>query len=414
MQLEQQTVRDLVATQARRYEKKIFLESGNQRYSYASLDDRTDRVATGISRLGLKKGDRIALILANRPEFVFFLLGAPKIGVVPVLVDLSHSLEEIASVLAHCDVSAVVTESRFLDLRHWVSGAPHWVVIDDESFSRPPFQNLAEGTVLGFWPDLEPEDTALISRTRGTRGVRKAVVLSHRNLLSNCAQLLQPFRINETDRFLCAQDLGSVASDVLLLLAPWAAGGSSILVDAGDVRTLRAIQESGVTVIAGEPRTYQIMAGSPDFMRCDLSSLRLAICHAGAVSSEVLRQFEELHDALIVEGYGLLEATCLTCANPYTGVRKPGSLGIPLPGQECRVLGPSGEELPAGTAGEIVVRGPNVMKGYYRDPEASARVLRDGWLHTGDTGYMDSDGYYYLKTGAPPWIESRGTRIDRV
>jgi acyl-CoA synthetase (AMP-forming)/AMP-acid ligase II len=115
------------------------------------------------------------------------------------------------------------------------------------------------------------------------------------------------------------------------------------------------------------------------------------------VGRKLLRQFEERHDVLIVEGYGLVEGTCLTCANPYTGVHKAGSLGLPLPGQECRIFDEQDNALPPGRVGEIVVRGPNVMKEYYREPQATARTLRGGWLHTGDSGYADSDGYYYLQ-----------------
>jgi acyl-CoA synthetase (AMP-forming)/AMP-acid ligase II len=120
------------------------------------------------------------------------------------------------------------------------------------------------------------------------------------------------------------------------------------------------------------------------------------VCSSGPVGEDTFRRFEEWHDALIVEVYGLPEVTCLACANPYTGVLKPGSLGLVLPGQEVRISGSRGEDLPAGESGEIVVRGPNVMKEYFRDPDATARTLRDGWLHTGDRGHVDADGYYYL------------------
>jgi long-chain acyl-CoA synthetase len=225
---------------------------------------------------------------------------------------------------------------------------------------------------------------------------RKAVVLTHYNLLSNCYQLLQPFRIDETDRFMCALPLSSAMTEVLLLLAPWAAGGTCILRDAAPASLPRAIKDSCATVLAGMPEFYRQLAESPDFAQCDLSSLRLAVCSSGPVAQDVFRQFEERHDAVIVEGYGLVEATCLTCANPYTGVLKPGSVGLTLPGQECRVVDEMGKERPPGETGEIVIRGPNVMKEYFRDPGSTARSLRSDWLFTGDRGYIDSDGYYYL------------------
>ena len=394
----QETIRDLITAQARRFERWVFLEYGDQQYSYGAVDERTDRAATGLNRLGLRPGDKIGLLMANRPEFVFFLFGAPKIGAATVPVDTGLSHDDMLFVLEHSGVSAVVTESRFRELRDHAHGVRHWIEVDNPSFAAPPFQNLTRGPILGFWPDLDAEELALLSYTKSGSGMWKAVALSHKNLVSNCLQVLQPFRINETDRFLCATPLSSVAASVLLILVPWAAGGGCVLREAYSPRILRDIAECRATVIAGMPLLYETLACSPEFGDCDLSSLRLAICSSGPVGERVLVAFEEQHDALIVEGYGPLEATCLCCANPYTGVRKPGSLGIPLPGVDCRIIDPQGRQASAGDEGEIVVRGPNVMKGYFRDEEASARALRDGWLHTGDVGCTDSDGYYYLRS----------------
>ncbi len=394
----QQTIRDLITTQARRFERWVFLEFGDQQFSYGAVDERTDRAATALNRLGLRPGDTVALLMGNRPEFVFFLLGAPKLGIAAVPVDPSFSRDEMLFVMEHSGAVAVVTESRYRELHDLVPGVRHWIEVDSPSFGAVPFQNLTRGPILGFWPDLDPEESAILSYTRTVSGTLKAVALSHRNLLSNCLQIMQPFRINETDRFLCAMPLSSVAASVLLVLVPWAAGGGCILREAYSPQVLSDISECRATVIAGMPRLYETLARAPEFEGSDLSSLRLALCSSGPVGSETLLAFEERHDALIVEGYGPVEATCLCCANPYTGVRKPGSLGIPLPGIECRIVDPQGRELPAGEEGEIVVRGPHVMKGYHKDKEASARSLKDGWLHTGDLGFTDSDGYYFLRS----------------
>jgi long-subunit acyl-CoA synthetase (AMP-forming) len=268
-------------------------------------------------------------------------------------------------------------------------------VVDDASFQSEPFQGLSRGPLLGFWPDLNPDDTALISYVNSS-GAPKGVVLSHENVICNCMQLQHPFRINGSDRFLCVLPLSSVAAEILLLLAPWAAGAACILRDAGAPSLLQDLVQSRATVFAGAAQLYSRMAESPDFEHCELSCLRLAICTSGPVGEPLLKLFEDCHDILIVEGYGRVEAGALSCANPYTGVRKAGSLGMPLPGQDCRIADERGRELPAGNTGEIVIRGGNVMKGYYRDPESSAAALRNGWLHTGDRARADHDGYYYL------------------
>ncbi len=397
MNHEHSTLRDLLTDQARRCGKRVFLEHGGRGYSYTAVDDRTDRVATALSRMGLRQGDRIGLLLSNCPEFIYFFLGAPKIGVIPVPIDPTSFPDEIGFAIEHSGATAVVTERRYADYRERVPDVRKWVVVDDPDFAQAPFEGLERGRVLGFWPDLDADDAAVISYTRGTTGDPKPVVLTHRNLISNCGQIMQPFRIDETDRFFCALPLSSVAAEVLLLLLPWIAGGSCILGEAYSPRLIAELQESQSTVLAGTPALYEMIAGSTEFARSNISTLRLAVCHSGPVGRKILRQFEERHDVLIVEGYGLVEATCLTCANPYTGVRKPGSLGLPLPGLECRIVDSGGNYLPPGKTGEIVVRGPNVMTGYFRRPESTAAALRGGWLHTGDFGHTDPDGYYFLQ-----------------
>ena len=393
---ESESLRDILTTQARRFEKETFLEFNGREFSFAAVDDRTDRVATALSRLGLRIGDRIALLMANRPEHIFFLLGVPKLGMIPVAIDDEWSREEILAAIRSSGATALVTESRFGSLRDDLPSVKHWIVTDDDSFGAPPFERLEGGRVLGFWPDLDPDDPALISFSEGRHEERKAVILTHRNLISSAFQVIQPFRIDRTDRFLCALSLSAALSEVLLVLVPWVAGATCILRDESPSDISRVIQDARVTVLAGTRQFYQQVIGPADVSRCDLSSLRLAVCTAGPAEDELYREFEERNDALLVEAHGWVEATCLTCVNPYTGVRRRRSLGLPLPGQECRIVGPGGGELAPGNSGEIVVRGPNVMKSYDRDPAATSKAIRDGWLHTGDIGHVDVDGYYYL------------------
>jgi long-chain acyl-CoA synthetase len=394
LKIEHQTLRDLLTAQSRRFEKKIFLEFGALKCSYADLDERTDRVATGLNRLGLGYGDRVALLLPNGPESVFFILGAPKIGAIPVLIDPFDA--DAGTLLAQCRAVAAVTDSRFMELQRAVPGIRNWILTDGQSFAEAPFYGLSHGAVLGFWPDLAPDDAALIAYTRGTRGPHKAVMLSHRSLISNCLQILQPYRIDWSDRFYCAIPLQSAFAIVLLLLAPCLVGGTCVLRYDLSREIARDIQENRATIIVGPPALYDGIVSTPNFPAYDLSSLRLAVCSHGAIDREILRRFEEPHDVILVEAYAVTEATALSCTNPYTGLRKPESIGLPFPGQECRIVDEQGRELTAGERGAIVVRGPNIMIGYFGEEDASARALRGGWLHTGDYGRVDSDGYYYL------------------
>jgi long-chain acyl-CoA synthetase len=392
----EQTIRDLLTNQARRFPKRTFLECGDQHYSYAAVDDLTDHLATGLSRLGLRAGERVAILLPNCPEIIFYLLGALKIGIIAVPINAGFAREDILFALQHSGASAVVAEARFHDLQGQASGCVHWIEPDDPSFSESHFCSLTDGPVLRFWPDLDSCDPALIYYSRGSDGIWKPVVLTHGNLVSNCFQILQPFRIDEADRFLCTLPLNSVAGLVLLVLVPWASGAVCILQSVYRKHVPESVRDSRATVFAATPDLFKMLADSKEFSDTELSSLRLAICTSGPVGERILQEFQSRHDTLIVEGYGPSEASGLCCANPYTGVRKPGSIGLPLPGVECRIVDSQGRELPPARTGEIIVRGPNVMKEYYRNTEASLRALRAGWLYTGDFGYIDSDGYYYL------------------
>jgi long-chain acyl-CoA synthetase len=389
------TLRDLLTTQGSRLERKVFLECGGRQYSYGSLDDRTDRVATGLNRMGLQPGDRVALLLTNRPEFIFFFLGAPKMGLISVPLNPDDSEKEIEFILEHCAAAAIVTESRFRSLRPGIPKTTCWIEVDNDSFEKPPFHGLTSGLALSFWPDLSADDPAAIIYSRENTGVLKTIVLTHKNLLSNCSQLIRPFRMDASDRYFCAVPVWTIEAQVLLILAPLLTGAACILRDSGSMRLVQAIHDCRATILAGTPGLYESISCEPDFTSADLSFLRLAICHSEPAGERILNEFQTRHDALIVEAYNVAEATCLCCANPYTGIRKSGSLGLPLPGLKCAILDEQGRELPVGERGEIALRGPNVMKEYYRDPEKTREAFRSGWLHTGDFGYIDSDGYYW-------------------
>jgi long-chain acyl-CoA synthetase len=388
------TLRDHLTAQARRFEKKTFLEHGAERYSYRAIDGSTDHVATALGRLGLRRGERVAIVLPARPELVFFLWGAPKVGLVPVPIDASLERAEIASRIEQAQVSALVTERAFADLAS--PSARHVILVDDEG-ATPDFAKFMRGPALDFWPDLDAGDPAALVFTHGRDGRRRGVLLSHDNLIANATQLLQPLRVNASDRFFSALPLASSSGLVLQLLLPWTAGACAVLTDLKTSALPAELERHRITVVAAPPALYGEFARMERRKAARRSpALRLAACIGGAVGDAVQRSFEERYDALIVEGYALTEATCVACANPYTGVRKPGSLGLPLPGLECRIEPGPGRSSDTPVRGEILLRGPNVMKGYFDDPVATDAALRDGWLHTGDLGYVDSDGYYHL------------------
>lgn len=397
----QQTLRGILTNQARRYEKKVFLECGSRSYSFRDVDYRTDRVASGLARQGIRPGDRVALLLSGGPELVFFFLGAAKMGTVTVPLHPGEPDDSILWALRASGPKALVTDAGNMRQarRLWDSGVniPFWIMADELPGAEGPFLGWTGEPLLGFWPGLHPDDTATIAFTRGTRGSVKPVELSHRNLVSSARQVLRPFRVDETDRFYTTFPLTTVPAQVLQLLAPWEAGAACVLSTAESAGGVAGeLAEERVTVVTGPPEFFARMAESAEAGRRDLSPLRLGVSYSGPLSRQVLEGFESITDAFLVESYGLLEATCVVCANPYTGVRKAGSVGLPLPGLECRVVDEHGRDRPRGEPGEIVVRGPNVMKGYYGRREETQSAVHSGWLHTGDRGFINGDGYYHL------------------
>lgn len=398
---EQQTLRDFLTAQARRFGKKPFLAWRGREYSFRDIDDQTDRIATGLFRSGYRAGDRIGLLLSDRPELIFCLLGAPKLGMIPVAIDPLRSPQVVRDALTRSGCAGVITESQlggaanlsFDEISDWRGS----IAIDGTAEKDRMFREHCDGAVIGFWPDLRAVDTAAIFFTGGKSSPPMPVELSHQNLLTNCHQMIQPFRLNETDRVWSAASLSRSVTFVTQVLASLACGAMCVLKEqAASESPADELSLGCVSVVEGTPELFERLAREGRHGDRDLSALRLALCARGPIDSSLSERFEDTYDTLLVEGYGLVEACGLSCANPYTGVRKAGSIGIPLPGQECRVVDGREYERGPGEVGQILVRGPNVMRGYYNDPRATARVLKDGWLFTGDSGYVDADGYYFL------------------
>jgi long-chain acyl-CoA synthetase len=184
---------------------------------------------------------------------------------------------------------------------------------------------------------------------------------------------------------------------VVTTLGPMYAGGSMVLMEGfSPKKLLPALERYGATAFSGVPTVYAILNNLPDAEQYDLSKLRFCVCGAAPMPVEVFKEFEKKYKAFILEGYGLSEGTCASSVNPLGGKRKIGSIGLPYAAQPMKIFDDNDNEVPPGTVGEIVIRGPNVMRGYYNNPEATAETLRNDWLHTGDLGYVDEDGYFFI------------------
>jgi long-chain acyl-CoA synthetase len=384
-----------------------------QSSTYAELDASITKFASGLEKLGVKKGDHIALLLGNSPHFVISLYGALRLGVTVIPVNPIYTADEIGYILNNGDVKAVVALDMAIPLvekvhtlmpkiEHYVYCETGSVPADFENLSVYPkmksFTNVVSSGDSSFHgPDLEEDNVAIILYTSGTTGKPKGAMLTHKNLFSNAKDVGEYLKINTEDRVITALPMFHVFCLTVALNAPLLSGATILIVPRFSPKEIFAIaKEYEATVFAGVPTMYNFLFQYPEGNSDDLKSLRLCISGGSALPVALLKNFEKKFNVLVSEGYGLSEASPVTSFNPLDRPRKPGSIGTSIIHVENKVVNELGDEVPIGEVGELIVRGPNVMKGYYKMAEETAATLRDGWLYTGDLARVDEEGYLYI------------------
>lgn len=387
-----------------------------QSTTYAELDGAITKFASGLSKLGVRQGDHVALLLGNSPHFVISLYGALRLGATIIPVNPIYTADEIGYILNNGDVKVVVGLDLMIPLAEKVHAllpkVEHYIIcpsgntaagqVDDSGLTiYPKLKSFAEVTASGDLsfqgPELAGGDTAVILYTSGTTGKPKGAMLTHTNLFSNAKDVGDYLKMNHDDRVITALPMFHVFCLTVALNAPLLSGATILIEPKFSPKEIfRAAKEYQATVFAGVPTMYNFLYQYPEGNPEDLQSLRLCISGGAALPVALLKNFEEKFKVAVSEGYGLSEASPVTCFNPLDRPRKPGSIGTNIINVENKVVNELGEEVQAGCVGELVVRGPNVMKGYYKMPEETAAVLREGWLHTGDMARMDEEGYFYI------------------
>ncbi|WP_394583191.1 fatty acid--CoA ligase family protein [Cytobacillus firmus] len=388
----------------------------DQSSTYAELDGAVTKFADGLSKLGVKKGDHIALLLGNSPHFVIGLHGALRLGATVIPINPIYTPDEIGYIVNNGDVKAVVTLDLLVPLIEKMHQAlpkvENYIICDTpqgqaseqdlsalSAFSKmKSFTQLIASGDIGFkGPELEEDDTAVILYTSGTTGKPKGAMLTHKNLYSNAKDVSDYLHMNENDRVITTLPMFHVFCLTVALNAPLM-NGATILIDPkfSPKEIFRLAKKYEPTVFAGVPTMYNFLLQYEDGNPEDLKSLRLCISGGAAMPVALLHGFEKKFSVIVSEGYGLSEASPVTCFNPLDKPRKAGSIGQSIMNVENKVVNELGEEVSVGEVGELIVRGPNVMKGYYKLPEETAATIRDGWLYTGDLAKRDEEGYFYI------------------
>jgi long-chain acyl-CoA synthetase len=344
-----------------------------------------EATADRLSAAGVRAGDVVAVMLPNRVEFVIALFAAWRLRAAATPVNPAMAPGEVRHQLADSGARVLVRDA---DAETPVSGP---VVVS------VPLLPPEIGMHPAHHADYSDEDLALLVYTSGTTGRPKGVELTHRNIMAMCTSMLSLMDTGPDIHSLLILPLFHVNGIVIGVLTPLLADGQATVAGRFSPSTFFTIlEESRPTFFSAVPAIFAMLAELPPEVAPDTGSVRFAVCGAAPMPSELMTRFEKRYGITIVEGYGLSEATCVSTSNPLHGVRKPGSVGIALPGHEVATMDAAGELITDGSPGEVVLKGPTVMRGYLNRPQDTAKTIIDGWLHTGDIGRMDPDGYLTL------------------
>ncbi|HEX6777938.1 MAG TPA: long-chain fatty acid--CoA ligase [Ktedonobacterales bacterium] len=428
----------LGVAQRRAQDTALFFEGHT--IAYGELARQIEGFAIALRLHGIQPGDRVAILLPNVPHALPAYFGAMRAGAIAITVNPTYRPPEIQHIFHDAQVTAAVVWADILPLvQQAMAGSeyPRLLITvalpsPDGSAAAAPAQPTAETTpqILSFEQFLgeaaaavaagnapqpqaepQPDDVALILYTSGTTGKPKGAMLTHRNILSNAQAVIELAELTSNDVLLSILPLFHVFGSTVCMVAPLLAGCPIVLIPRFDPRRLLPmIQQYKATILAGVPSMYALLLRLPLDVK-DIASLRLCVSGGAALPGEIMRTFKEKFGIPLIEGYGLTESSPVATFNPPRGVQKAGSIGLPLSGVEVQIHDIKGAQLPAGQIGEIAIRGPNVMKGYYHLPEATAQTIRDGWLYTGDLGYQDDDGYFFIVDRAKDVIIKGGLNV---
>ncbi len=422
---------------------------GNQ-ISYRELDALTDAVAAALIADGFKKGDRAVIYMPNSPQFVISYFGILKAGGIVIATNPLYTERELEHQLADCGAETVFVLSLYYNQLKNVQKKGHTnvkriIVANVKEFLPFPTNilftllkekkdghkvTLTDGdvTFLDFVargknapkPNVQVtgDDIALLQYTGGTTGLSKGAIALHRNLVANiyALQAWLDWEYGKETILGAIPFFHSYGMITALIFSASIAGRLVVVINPRDQKdVLGSINKYRPAIFPGVPAMYIAINNNPDVAagKYDVSSIRACISGSAPLLQDTKRRFEELTGGKLVEGYGLTEAHVATHANPVNGENRPGSIGLPLPNVECKIVDPTDgdKEMPVNEQGELVIKSPSIMQGYWQMPTETKNTLRDGWLYTGDIARMDEDGYFYIEDRKKDMIIAGGYNI---
>jgi long-chain acyl-CoA synthetase len=387
----------ILSESAARAPESVAVKLDELELTYAALDEACARMAGLLRERGIEPGDRVGVMLPNVPYFPVAYYGVLALGAVVVPMNVLLKGREVSYYLEDSGAKALIAWNDFAEAAQQgaTAAAAETILVTPGDFERL----LGAAEPVRELVDRAEEDTAVILYTSGTTGSPKGAELTHANLLGNCATVATTLGgFTADDRILGALPLFHSFGQTVTLNAGLHAGATLSLIPRFEpAKALEILDRDRITVFAGVPTMYNAMLAAPERERCDASSLR--VCKSGGASLpvELLRGFEQAFGCKVLEGYGLSETSPVASFNHPERERKPGSIGTPIDGVEMKLVDDDGDDMPAGEVGEIAIRGPNVMKGYWRRPRATADAIdADGWFKTGDMARVDDENYFFI------------------
>jgi long-chain acyl-CoA synthetase len=415
----------LLEISARREPGKVAIMLDDMKLRYAEVNGAANKIANGLVGLGVRPGDKVALMLPNTPHFVICYYAVLKLGATVVPLNVLFKRHEVAYHLADSDAVALIVWEGFLgeategfqQAKHCrnliVAQAPgNPAGLPDGALSLNAL--MADTAPVFDTHQTMPDDTAVILYTSGTTGRPKGAELSHFNMFFNamiCAEKLGPTP-QPDDVILVALPLFHSFGQTCQMNTTLYYGGTLTLMTRFEPqKALEIMQRDRVTHFSGVPTMYFYLLNFSGADQYNVSTLRFCSSGGAAMPVEVMHAFNKKYNVTVLEGYGLSETSPVASFNHLDRPQKPGSIGVPVWGVEMRCVDADGREVPVGELGEIVIRGHNVMKGYYKRADASAEAIRDGWFFTGDVAYQDEDGYFFIKDRVKDMIIRGGFNV---
>jgi long-chain acyl-CoA synthetase len=414
--LEYNNLSELISKNAKNYPDKPAIFFKDNIFTYSKAEEIIRHTAGVLYKSGVRFGDRVAILLENSPEFIFAYMSIVKIGAVAVPTNVFLKDLEIATNLNDCSTGYIITSDTFAER---VKQLPK-LILDLKkifTFTKASFDSIVITTAEAELKPVEVtrDDLAMVLYTSGTTGRPKGAMLTHNNFLANAESFSRAFTVKHDDRLLLLLPMFHATSLTCCINCPLYHGASIIIMEsilevnrAEYPKMLERLQPS---LLVGVPALYSTLAKVKHAGEIRESfPFRVCICGGAPLPEEIINRFKTVYNSIILEGYGLSEASPAIAFNPVSK-QKIGSIGLPIDGVKVRIVDDYGNDLPANTPGELIAKGPNVTKGYWGQEEETEKVLKDGWLYTGDIATRDKEGYLYIVDRKKDLILVKGMNV---